>query len=608
METVEQWLRTRLRLVLLLLTLVVTFALCSGGVVTENMMPVGDSEHYVLRGMTLYGFLHTGQWTQFWDLFTVPRQSLAPPYYWIFFLVPQSWASLTSYGIIQAATTYGLMAIGSWLLCRALDRAVWSPALFLLCASQNVSLNVSSFYYADVPFCAVGMIVLGWQVQAWREGSWRNSLLSGAGVGLMFWVKSPNALIFIVTYLLAEAVWVVLSEVKRRRLKEPLNGRGLARHAAGVGVGFVPVALLALVCGGGQSIMKLIIANEVSDLYVTVVQQTGLLRLFYFPLCLNYFYDVELLLLLGVVAAVITVKRNWEKPEVLAEPAASPFPGRLLLPLLIAYGLYGEFYSFGMQNKEPRGLLILLPVFWLGLFGACERCRVRTGLVLILAVIYVAYGYSQIFSDPSDLKGQVASTWSQLPLPRAVGSEGPQLSRYLLQVVEQQIPEGGKIAVGSEQLYVTSESIDWMQAHQPALLGQKSRYDFENFLNVKGEYNRSLLLGARGILIYVHPGVQYSQPVYQVSVGLVQYGVQQWMAQQHVARMFSIQANPTEILGYLIVFTDPLRNDQITEAMNALHAAEFRPAQGANLLDDRRLTWAECWDVLRQWKQKRLGR
>ena len=105
----------------------------------------------------------------------------------------------------------------------------------------------------------------------------------------------------------------------------------------------------------------------------------------------------------------------------------------------------------------------------------------------------------------------------------------------------------------------------------------------------------------------MNPSVRYSQPVYEMSVALAQYGAQQWVNQQHVAQIISIQASPSDVLGYLIVFKEPLRDDQITEAMGALHASEFKPVQGANLLDDRRLTWAECWDVLRQWKQKRFG-
>ena len=117
----------------LLLVPLVCWAIGSNGVVSENVMPFGDSESYVLRGMTLYGYLHSGQWAQFWDIFNLPNQSLAPLHYWVFFLVPQSWAGMVSYGVVQAGATYGLLAFGLWALCRALDRPEWTVALFSLC-------------------------------------------------------------------------------------------------------------------------------------------------------------------------------------------------------------------------------------------------------------------------------------------------------------------------------------------------------------------------------------------------------------------------------------------------------------------------------------------
>ena len=146
---------------------------------------------------------------------------------------------------------------GLWVLCRALDRAEWTPALFLLCASQNISLNKSYFYFADVPFLALGTVALAWQIRAWREVSWRSSLLSGVGAGLMFWVKAPNAIIFTATYLLAEVARMVLvglaakkeagKDAKRREDERASAWRkNLVRHGIAVAAGFVPVTFLAL--------------------------------------------------------------------------------------------------------------------------------------------------------------------------------------------------------------------------------------------------------------------------------------------------------------------------------------------------------------------------
>ena len=210
METLERWLRSRPLGISLLLAVVVCFCLSADGIVSEDAMPFGDGEHYVMRALTLYGFLHTGQWAQFWNVFTLPKQSLAPLHYWLFFLLPQSWASFTAYAVVQVVTTYGLMALGAWQMCRVLERPEWTPAFFLLCASQNISLDFSFFYFADIPFMAVGMLALAWQMRAWRDATWISSLLSGAGAGLVFWVKPPNALIFAATYVIAELARVFL--------------------------------------------------------------------------------------------------------------------------------------------------------------------------------------------------------------------------------------------------------------------------------------------------------------------------------------------------------------------------------------------------------------
>ena len=183
MEMLERWLKTWPLAISLALAAAVSFLLSSGGVVSEGMMPFGDSEHYILHGMTVYGFLHTGQWAKAWEAFTAQGQTLAPPHVVLFFLLPPSWVSFTAYGVTQVVTTYGLLAVGASMLSRALDRAEWAPALFLFCAVQNISLDNSYFYFADAPFLALGTIALAWQVRAWRNFTWTGSLLSGIGAG-----------------------------------------------------------------------------------------------------------------------------------------------------------------------------------------------------------------------------------------------------------------------------------------------------------------------------------------------------------------------------------------------------------------------------------------
>ena len=615
METLERWLRERPLRVSLLLALAVSYGLSTNGVVSEDAMPFGDGEHYVLRGMTLYGYLHTGQWAQLWDVFTLPRQSLAPPHYWLFFLLPQGWASMTSYGVAQAVTTYGLLALGVWMLGRALDRVEWVPALFLLCASQNISLDESYFYFADAPFLALGTVALAWQVRAWRDENWRASLLSGAGAGLMFWVKAPNAIIFAGTYALAEMVWIALVWRAAKNENETTRARGsvLVRHAALAAAGFVPVTFLALACGGFQSIIRLVETNEVSGLFTTTLECTGLLRLLYFPLCLTFFYHAKAMVVIFVAMGVAAYKMNRSRAgSTPPPPPGAPFPVPRLLPLAAAYFALGEVFSFGMENKEMRSLLLVLPVFWLLIFWALERWRVRPGLIFLAAGAYVLCGYAQILFNSFESREvstesyQLKDDWlSRLPAWHQDSPSGMEMTNGLLSLMQKEMPDGGKVAVGTEQIFLTSESLSWTLQHGLAMQGRQPSFEFDNFLAHDGKYCRNSLLQARGILVFLNPSLQYSRDVQAASIDLVKFCAANW-SKDGRARMVPVETSSGATLGALIVMNEPLSEAQVTELMTATHAAELAPDVVFGTVD-RRLTWPECEDILRRWEQKRLG-
>ncbi len=620
METLERWLRERPMAVSLLLALLVSYALGTNGVVSEDVMPFGDSEHYVLRGMELYGYLHTGQWARFWDLFTLPQQSLAPPHYWLFFLLPQGCASMTSYGVIQGLTTYGLLAFGVWSLCRALDRGEWTPALFLLCASQNISLDASYFYFTDVPFLAVGTIALAWQIRAWRDSKWQSSLLSGIGAGLMFWVKAPNAIVFLGTYVLAEFFRVLLVWFATKKGSAepsaiaPTSRKNLTLHAMAIMAGFVPVTILALACGGFQSIVRLVDANEVSGLFTTALQCTGLWRLFYFPLCLTFFYHAVLMI---IIFAAIGFAAWWLNRRPKASASAplldANFSALLLLPLLAASIALGELFSFGMENKEMRSLLLVLPVLWLSIFRVLEKWRVRPGLVFLAAVAYVACAYAQILSNAFGSREvgtgsyQLKDDWlTRFPTYHYAGPTGIGMTNNLLTLIQQAFPDGGKVAIGTEQLYLTSESLSWALQHNLVLHGQQPIYEFDNFLANDGRYSRSALVNACGMLVFVHPSLQYSQAVQAASVALIKFSDGTW-GKEGLAHLTPLQTSSGEMLGCLVAMKQPLTDAQVSQLIAATHAAELPPDVEFNPGVYRRLSWQECWTILTRWKEKRMG-
>jgi len=55
-----------------------------------------------------------------------------------------------------------------------------------------------------------------------------------------------------------------------------------------------------------------------------------------------------------------------------------------------------------------RSLLILLPVFWLGVFWGVECCHVRPGLIFLAAAAYALCGFSQILFNTFEITGAPA--------------------------------------------------------------------------------------------------------------------------------------------------------------------------------------------------------
>ncbi|MCE0482955.1 MAG: hypothetical protein LV479_01805 [Methylacidiphilales bacterium] len=597
----------RVLLALFILVLLATGLLISGGLLSDNAVPYGDGEHYALRALSLYGFLHTGQWMQFWNELTVPGQSLLPPHYLLFFLVPPSLASVAVYGIIQTFVTCALLAFGSYSLCRALDRPSWSPALFLLCLMQNVSLDASYFYFADTPFLAVVTIALAWQISAWRDCHWCASLLSGIGAALPFWIKPANALLFFVVFVLTEILRLLLNKMARHMPPQFLP------HLGFLLLGFIPLVLAALLCGGLQSIVYLVNANETSGLFVTHLECTGLFRLLYFPLCLTFFYQTELLLFIAFLVALIAF---WLKGSSAAPPStpSSPFPEHLLLPSLIAFTAFGLFFSFGITEKEMRGLLMMLPVLWLGLFWALDRWKISPPILFAVAALYTFCAALQIFCGTfgggflNSGSYQLSDDWlSRFPPKHIVNPNGASLTRNLLAVIRQSVPGGGKIAVGTEQMFLTSESLTWMEQRDTALRGQSPLYHFNNFLTNQGKYSRPALLDARAILLILHPNFQYSQQVQTASNALAQFAYNQWMLHDHSAQVIPIALGPNTLLGVLIAPNEPLTDSRITQVLTATGAQELADPLAFSASTPKRFTFGECWQILFRGKSQGIN-
>jgi len=617
-EYLSRWIMTAfLRSHALVLCLGLALVICclfGSYLVSNETMPFGDGQHYASRAFALYGYLHTGQGGKFWELLTSPKQSLAPLHYWLFFLVPQAWAGLAAYAALQLATTYFLLAVAVWKLCRVLERPEWAPAIFLLCAVQNYSLDYSYSFLLDMPFFALATLILAWQIEAWREPALRRSALTGIGVGFLFWIKPANAIFFLAPFLITEISRMVLN-LRAARRGEDLRRvlLSLMRHLVGILIGFVPVTVAALACGAGQSIIRLIDFNEVSTALTTKLACTGFERIFYFPLCLVYFYHAVVLVTL--FGAGIGIMHLREKPDGRTVPPV--FPWQWLVPVLIAYLILGEFFSFVMYAKTMRSLLIILPMLWIVLFRGLEKWHVRVGTIFVASLLYVTIAFSQIFYETlgtfsltpdedqltGDYFGRMPYTWSS-------SRAGVPLNREICNSIKKSLPQGGKIGINTTRVFFSDKCLYWGLEHEALLRGEPEIYQMATLFNDEGKYYRSGLINANMLVMLSHPNTQTTEATWRASMKLFNYGREQWRTREPLAKIMLLPLSVDAPLGYDVIFEKPLSEARITEAMTAIscpEADEIEKHPETSEVYGHHYSREEAAQILRDWKARRFG-
>jgi hypothetical protein len=575
--------------------------------VSSRVTPYTDGNHYVQRAFALYGFLHTGQGGKFAELFTLPRQTLLPPQYPLFFLVPSAWAGLAAYGAIQLLVNFGVLAAAVWNLCRVFERRAWAPAMFLLCACENYAFDYPYFFFLDLTFAAFGALALSFQVEAWRRPSPRASLLAGGAVGLLFWIKPANAVIFTAIFVLCEAIraaWPFLTRSRMEKVRFTLG------HPGALLAGFLPLVLAATICGAWQTIFSLIQGNELSQEWETHLQ-AGFLRVFYFPLCFAYFYDAVVLLILAAILLFAAHFLRRDEAEPISAPVAA-FPGRALIVLAIGYAIFGEFFSFWVLVKTMRALVFMLPVLWLLLFRLAERARIRADWLLLGALAYGAVLTDQVTTDSfhskplSPDKFLLADEWyDYLPMAWPRYGSGYGVVSHLREILQAQLPQGGRIGVTTERVFLDGRSLA-LQLNGAALLdGRAPRYSCVRLFDVNGRYSPNAFLTANALLIYVARNAQYSQFTWREDTGLLAYVPDHWAAPETIRQV----SNPEgRLLGYLVPLPQPLTAAQLADGMKACGAPGPMPDDRLDeYIYGRPFTWPECLEILRQWAAKRFG-
>jgi hypothetical protein len=571
-------------------------------VVSSRVTPYTDGNHYVERAFALFGFLHTGQWAKFWELFTTPRQALLPPQYLLFFLLPRAWAGVAAYGAIQLLVNFGMLAVACWNLCRVFARTAWAPAFFLLVACENYSFDYPFFFFLDLTFTALGTLAFSCQVGAWLRPSPRAGVWAGVALGALFWLKPANALIFAAIFILAELIWRGMPFFRaspRPSLRDTLRPVGWLL------AGLVPVVLLAIACGAGQSIFELILTNELDPEWETHLDVGGLLRLFYFPLVFGYFYHVIIMMLLA--AGIFLLSR------VLGDDASpAPFPGRALLALAIAGAIFGEFFSFWILVKTMRALLFLLPVAWLIVFRLAEKARVRSHWLFAGAAFYASVLTLQVTDDPfqskplSPDKYLLADDWyNYLPMAWRHYAPGYGIVTHLAAGVQDELPEGGRLGLTTERVFIDGRSLSLRLNGEALLDGLPPRWSCVRIFDVDGRYSPNALSTANGLIIYVARNAQYSNFTWRECTNLLAYVPNHWAAPGDIVQVNNPQGR---LLGYYVPLRHPLTAGQIADGMKACGAPGVMPDDRLDeYIYGRHLTWRQCLHTLHQWVRKRLG-
>lgn len=571
-----------------------------------SMIPNTDGAGYASRAFALYGYLHTSQWTNFWHLLTRPSQSILPLHDLVFFVLPPSIAGTTSYLALQNLVTYLLLAYATYLMTRALNRPAWAPPILLLFCVNNIALTDSYAFFFDMPFFALGLFTLALQVIAWRKKLFRFSLFFGLGLGLLFWLKPANALLFLATTILSEMIYAVCtlhpgraSRIRQRSLHH------LIRHWKFVILGFIPLFCSALACGGTQTILQLIDDNEIHD-FATPLACEGLLRFFYVPLCFSAFYHILLLggLLLGMAMLSKWIQQT-KTPEVLRL-----FPLHLFIPIAVSYLIFSEFFSFVIPVKPMRSLLLVLPCLWIAFCWVWEKRRIRIEFLLLASLIYTSVAYAQKTFDvfgvnslfAEDNYQLTATSWTQMP---AAWHPQSRLNQALYDSIYRNLPPTGIICTNSIGV---RNSLSWQLENNDFLHGKIPHYEVRNLFDYKGVYYAKSLVGSNEVVLITFLPLASSRRLWLKSMSVLNYANSTWGAQDGFVRIETMPSIGGTPIGYQIYFKHPLTQAEVDQANTSPPFANADNSEGeqGNSLYGRHYSSSESWLLLKTWFKKRF--
>lgn len=575
-------------------------------------IPYGDGNWYISRAMLLHGVLHDGQWHKFWELLLAPSTVTLLPAYVLYWLTPTAWASAITYGLIHTVAWHLLLLLGAWGLLRELGQPRLLPAVMLLTLANNNILDFTLYYYIDMNFAASALVALWLLMRAIRSQARGAIILAGAVAGLLLFVKPGNTFIFMGCYAVTLVVFWGMQWCATPRADRGTWFRGVVRLATCWIMGFLPVFMLA--CGWTliPSVVLRIIASS-SDFWAPEPMSNPLLRLFYYPLCLSYYYSF---VLLAGCATVVGLLACWV-PVLKGSPTNSMDKVSIFAMMGLASGyiiVWGLGFSFVLGFKIIRSLPLMLPILWICIFcWISERWRLTRALTLF-AVLYFGVAHAQFVwglagekqnrgTEDYTLKGD----WLNRLPAQAPALEAPAtLTRSLLDTLSRLGVTHGRVAVGTEMLYWNNVSLNWLVKVPFWLKGERPSLEFDTMVDHQGKPIVSAIKGATAFMLMIHPSIQYSPIVYEFNVKTAQYAEKKWKG--GLARRMEIlslaDGRPAVVI---VVFNKPLTDAELSEYLKANfqnRRSEF--VERENLLMERRMTLREYWSILEDARQKKV--
>lgn len=574
-------------------------------------IPYGDGNWYISRAILLHGVLHDGQWQKFWELLNAPLTATLLPTCVLYWLIPTPWASPMTYGIVHTVAWHLLLMLGAWGLLREVGQSRLLPAIMMLSLASNNILDYTLYYYIDMSFAACALVALWLLVRAFRVRTKCSIVLAGIATGLLFFVKPGNTVVFLGCYGVAAATMLGIQSIMKPRDAGGAWFRGLIWGSSLWFAGFVPVLMLACCWTVIPHVVVRILASS-SDFWAPEPMANPLLRLFYFPLCLSYYYSFALLAVCGVMVGLLA---RWS--PMLGDEQQSPVVAGHKHPIIgLSVGFivaWGLGFSFLMGFKIIRSLPLMLPILWITLFSwMAMRWRVTRTLTLFAAIYFgiahaqFAWGVLGVKQNRGTEDYVLRGDWlNRLPAQVTSLEQPAAITKSLLSAMHNLGVTQGRVAVGTEMLYWNSGALNWLSQTPYFLRGEVPALEFATAVDHQGKPIVGYLSGATAFMLMVHPGIQYSREVFDFNVRTAQYAERKWKGS--IARRIEIlsmgDGKPAVVI---IVFNNPLTESDLSAYLNENfpgRRSEF--IERENKLLQSRLSIGEYWNMVKESRKQR---